>query len=73
MTSVGVDPYQVRAAVRTWTDSYRDTRPPVAVLLQFERDTGRYELTFEDSDPSRWKVTPANFETIADDLRPRLG
>ena len=28
------------------------------------------QVTFEDDDPARWKVTPANLEMISEDLRP---
>lgn len=45
-------------------------QPPVAILLQLDRDSGTYEVTFEDVDAARWQVTPANLERISEDLRP---
>lgn len=46
---------------------------PVSLLVQFERATGRYEITFEDSDSSRWAVSPANIKSIREELRPAFG
>ncbi|MBS1699341.1 MAG: hypothetical protein JST25_13175 [Actinobacteria bacterium] len=45
---------------------------PTRLLIQISRVTGDYEITFEDSDTSRWKITPANLETIHDELRPSV-
>ena len=42
----------------------------MAILVQLDRDSGTYEVTFEGVDPARWKVTPANLEKISEDLRP---
>ena len=50
-----------------------DDAPPVALLLQFDRVSGQYEVTFEDADSARWKVTPANLEGFAARLRPDFG
>ena len=47
--------------------------PPLKILVQFDRDSGRYDLTFEDDDASRWKVTPANIDQISAELRPDFG
>lgn len=49
-----------------------DQEPPVKFLMQFDRTKGTYEVTFEDSDVSRWKVTPANFSEMSEQLRPRF-
>jgi hypothetical protein len=46
---------------------------PVAMLVQFDRDAGAYEVTFEDDDVLRWKVTPANVDEMPATLRPSLG
>ena len=43
---------------------------PAAVLLQFDRSTGHYEVTFEDSNKERWKVSPDNVTTMQETLRP---
>ena len=47
--------------------------PPLKILVQFDRDSGRYDLTFEDDDASRWKVTAANIDQISAELRPDFG
>ena len=70
--SVTASPYDLRSVVKEYTDTYY--RPgaalPAALLIQFDRASGRYEVTFEDSDAARWKVTPANFDSIGEKLRP---
>ncbi|WP_309067890.1 hypothetical protein [Microbacterium sp.] len=38
--------------------------------MQFHRTSGRYGVTFEDEDASRWNVTPANDEDVREQLRP---
>lgn len=43
----------------------------VAALVQIRRDTGRVTMDYEYTDPARWKVTPANIATMAEQLRPR--
>ena len=43
---------------------------PAAVLLQFDRSTSHYEVTFEDSNKERWKVSPDNVTTMQETLRP---
>lgn len=47
-----------------------EREPPVAILLQLDRDSGTYEVTFEHVDAARWKVTPATLERISEELRP---
>ena len=71
-TGVTASPYELRSAVKEFTDDrYRAGEAlPVGLLLQFDRESGRFEVTFEDTDRDRWKVIPANFDSIADDLRP---
>lgn len=43
---------------------------PVALLVQFDRVRGEYEVTFEDADAARWTATPENLDEIRDELRP---
>jgi hypothetical protein len=45
-------------------------RLPVKILVQFERATGRYGVTFEDTDEERWKTRPGNFREMREQLRP---
>ncbi|MDZ8171382.1 hypothetical protein [Microbacterium xanthum] len=50
-----------------------DAALPVAILVQLDRPTGRYEITFEDADTTRWTATPATIDDVREQLRPRLG
>ncbi|WP_203136976.1 hypothetical protein [Microbacterium sp. JZ31] len=43
---------------------------PKKTLVQFDRTSGRYGVTFEDEDASRWDVTPANYKDVREQLRP---
>lgn len=51
---------------------YPDGKFPVKMLIQFDRNTGRFNIEFEDKDPARWQVTPANIDRIREELRPKL-
>lgn len=70
--AVAAHPFHVEDAVTAYVDShYAEEAPgPVALLVQFDRTTRDYEITFEDADASRWKVTPANLDEIRERLRP---
>lgn len=71
-TAVTASPYDIRPAVKAYTDSYyKPEEPlPVSLLVQYDRTTGQYEVTFEDTDADRWQVTPATFSSIRKELRP---
>ena len=45
---------------------------PVAVLVQYDKVSGRYAFTFEDTDKSRWKVNPLNFKEMPEKVRPNF-
>lgn len=45
---------------------------PVQALVQLNRRTGRYTVTFEDHDDSRWRMTPRNRTVFSEELRPAL-
>ena len=53
-------------------DSYftQGEERPLKLLVQFDRTLGAFEVTFEDADPTRWKVTPANIDSMSEELRP---
>jgi hypothetical protein len=74
VSAVASRPSGVRPAVEAYLESYYkpEQEPPVKILVQFDRDSGKYEVTFEDEDASRWKVTPANIDQISDELRPHF-
>jgi len=46
---------------------------PVRVLVQFNRDSGKYNVELEDTDTTRWQVTPGNLDRLREELRPNLG
>lgn len=72
ISAVASRPSAVRDAAQAYTESYTgpDNAFPVKLLLQFDQPSGRYKVEFEETDTNRWKVTPANIETIQQDLRP---
>lgn len=41
----------------------------IKMLIQFNKETRRYNADFEYNDPSRWQVTPNNIGSIAEQLR----
>lgn len=45
---------------------------PVKILVQYDRTSGKYLITFEDTDETRWKVTPKNYKELQQELRPSL-
>ena len=66
------------SAVRPFIDAYmqgyykpEDTYP-VKLLVQFDRLSGNYSITFEDTDEARWKVTPRNLNEMREALRPNF-
>lgn len=67
VSAVASRPSGIAPAVAAYLDSRR-TPAPVAVLVQYERSSGKYEVTFEDDVASRWTVTPSNLERIREDL-----
>lgn len=75
VAAVASRPSGIEPAVTAYTESYyKPGEPlPVQILVQFDRATGTYETTFEDTDPTRWQVTPANIKEIAEKLKPSFG
>lgn len=71
---VASDAWAIEPAVTAYTDSYYQPGEPLPVrsLVQFDRRKGKYEVTFEDTDETRWKVTPRNLRQIRETLRPRF-
>lgn len=65
--------------IRETVDAYLDSlyqpgdKLPVKILVQFDRTNGQYDVTFEDSDESRWKITPRNVDELPGELRPNFG
>lgn len=74
VTAVSTRPSQIEAEARAYLASHFEPGDalPVKLLVQFDRTQGKYTITFEDTDTSRWAVTPANIDTIREELRPRL-
>lgn len=74
ITAVAVRASTVRSAADDYFASHYapgDTLP-VQTLVQFERASGRYDITFEDTDRDRWKMSPANVRTFRQGLRPQF-
>lgn len=73
-SAVASRPSGIAPAVEAYLDSRYtpDQEPPAKILVQFDRSSGKYEVTFEDDDVTRWKVTPANIEQISEELRPHF-
>ena len=42
-----------------------DQKPPVKILIQFNRALGRYNVTVEDNGRDRWAVTPKTLTLFA--------
>ena len=72
IAAVASHPYYAKAAVNAYLEShYKPGDPlPAAILVQFDRTSGQYEVTFEDTDATRWRVTPANIGSMGEQLRP---
>lgn len=72
ISAVASDPWAVKAAVKAYTDGYYPPGEamPRKILVQFDRTTGKYDMTFEETDEARWKVTPRNFKELREELRP---
>lgn len=72
VSPVASRPTGIKPALDAYTESYYKPGEalPVAILVQFDRAKGEYEVTFEDTDATRWRVTPENIATIAEQLRP---
>lgn len=74
ISPVAADPWAVGTAVDAYLDSHyqpADARPR-AILVQFDRTSGRYQVQFEDTDEHRWNATPRTFRQLREELRPRL-
>lgn len=71
---VTASPSSVLPAVEAYiNDIYTPGQPrPIKFLVQFDRVSGKYSITFEDSDELRWKVTPKNYKEIRETLRPNF-
>jgi hypothetical protein len=72
--AIAVKPRLLSASIKDYLsemlrpgDSY-----PVKLLLQFNRDTSRFNTEFEYKNSSRWQVTPASLNRVVQELRPNL-
>jgi hypothetical protein len=72
ISPVAADPWAVRDAVKAYTDGYYKPGEalPRKILVQFDRTSGKYNVTFEETDETRWKVTPRTFTQLREELRP---
>ncbi len=64
------------SAVLPFVDAYISTlyKPddafPVKFLVEYSRASGKYRITFEDTDTTRWSITPKNHQEQREALRP---
>jgi hypothetical protein len=74
VSAVASRPSGIMPAVQAYLEANYtpEQEPPLKMLVQFDRSSGTYEVTFEDHDAARWKVTPANIEQISEELRPNF-
>ncbi|HWK79083.1 hypothetical protein [Microbacterium sp.] len=74
ISAVAADAWAVKPAVDAYLASYfKDGDAlPVQVLLQLDRTNGKYNVTFEDTDETRWKMTPRNRKVFREELRPKF-
>lgn len=74
ISAVASDPWAVVPAVDAYTDSHYEPGEtlPLKLLVQFDRTNGAYEVTFEDTDETRWKVTPRSYKELREELRPNF-
>ncbi|WP_143733589.1 hypothetical protein [Microbacterium sp. RU33B] len=72
ISAVACDPWLVAPAVKAYTDGCYPVGDalPRKILVQFDRATGRYMTTFEETDEARWKATPRTFRELREELRP---
>lgn len=73
-SSVAASPWRIKEAVTAYMRSYYQPGDayPVKMLVQYDRSAGKYEVTFEDTDVLRWKLTPENFYELPEELRPKF-
>ncbi|MEU4567575.1 hypothetical protein [Micromonospora sp. NPDC023956] len=74
ITAVACDWSSIESAVQAYLGSHYQPGDllPVKILVQFDRTTGRYQVTFEDTDRERWTVKPANYREMREALRPKF-
>lgn len=74
-TAASVDTEAIVGEVFAYLETYFKAGDvlPIKILVQYDRNVGKYEITFEDTSESRWEIRPTNFQTVIEELRPRLG
>lgn len=74
ISAVAARPSSVLPAVDAYVAGYFKEGEilPIKLLVQYSRAAGKYSITFEDSDETRWKITPKNFKELREELRPNF-
>ncbi|HRK42804.1 MAG TPA: hypothetical protein PLH11_07175 [Gemmobacter sp.] len=71
--SVAAGPFEIRPAMSLYLNEIYGEGPyPIKLLLQFDRNSGRFNIEFEDKNPNRWAVTPADIHGFIESLRPKF-
>ena len=74
ISAVAARPSKVLPAVDAYVSGYfkPDEKLPVMLLVQFDKKSGKYSILFEDTDETRWKITPKNYQELREKLRPNF-
>ena len=71
--AISADLFAIEAPMGAYLRSvYEDGPYPLKLLLQFDRNSGRFNIDFEDKNPNRWVVTPADIYGFIESLRPKF-
>lgn len=71
--AVAADPFEIRPVMSSYLNEIYGEGPyPIKLLLQFDRNSGRFNIDFEDKNPNRWAVTPADIHGFIESLRPKF-
>lgn len=74
-TSLAIDfNDEVKSVLKSFREGFKSKSDEkfIKLLVQFNRVTRQVNIEFDFEDESRWDATPANFNTIAEELRPKL-
>ncbi|MGA5198730.1 hypothetical protein [Streptomyces exfoliatus] len=74
ISAVAADARDVKPTVDAYTNSYYKPGQalPVQMLVQLDRTKSKCNVTFEDTDATRWKMTPRNRKEFREGLRPKF-
>ncbi len=72
--AIVADDFAFEDALKSFVASrFPDGTIPARILIQFNINSKRYNVVFEENDKARWQVTPLNLDEIQKTLKPGLG